>query len=126
MDLDTDVHGLQELVGDLTTAGPLAGLKAYGATYRAASELRDLARTLAGGLRHAPHYPRSITADTEVEDGEIVGRVGPDKDLKQGPLGNILEYGTVNNPPNAHLGPAFDRVLPGWVDEVRDIAGDIL
>ena len=124
--MDIVGNGLDRLDADLAKAGLLAGPRTYGATYRAGTRLRDTARQLAPSSPVVRHYPSSITADTDVEDLEIVTRVGPDKDRVQGPLGNILEYGTATTPPHAHLGPALDRVAPGWVDEITDIAGKLL
>jgi hypothetical protein len=55
-------------------------------------------------------YPYSITYDLTVGAGATVtAEIGPDKDLPQGALGNLLEYGAPdNNPPYPHLNPALD------------------
>lgn len=45
----------------------------------------------------APYYPRAITTTVRHADGAIVGDVGPDKNKKQGPLGNLIEFGSINN-----------------------------
>lgn len=76
--------------------------------------IRDTARENASGIAHAPQFPGSITYDFV---GDAFGRgplgafiggrgaydieleVGPDKERPQGPLGNLFEYGSVNNPP---------------------------
>lgn len=72
---------------------------------------RDAARR-ARGLRHARAYPRSIGYDTFHTPGTSQAKIGPDKNRRQGPLGNIIEYGTVNNPPIPHLQPALDAEAP--------------
>ena len=50
--------------------------------------------------------------------GVVSADIGPDKSKPQGALGNILEYGTVNNAPFAHLGPALDREAPGFTKAI--------
>lgn len=72
---------------------------------------RDAAKKITG-LAHARAYPRSITYDVHVTPGSTYADIGPDKDKPQGPLGNLLEYGSVNNPPHPHMRPAADRELP--------------
>lgn len=66
------------------------------------------ARQRIAGHKYLPRYPYSITYDVKVTPEGIEGEVGPDKALPQGPLGNIIEYGTSKNAPLPHLGPALD------------------
>ena len=119
MNLDVDLIGMDAVADDFARAGLLIGTKVMAVTAVAARNTRDDARAFAAGMSHLPHYPRSITYDVAVEGGQVVGEVGPDKDLPQGPLGNVLEFGTANNPPYPHLGPAFDRELPNWLDQLE-------
>jgi hypothetical protein len=55
------------------------------------------------GLQHAPAFPYSITYDISTFAGfgvsVIQADIGPDKDRAQGALGNLIEFGSVNNPP---------------------------
>lgn len=77
-------------------------------------KIRDTARENAAGLAHAPQFPGSITYDFvgSAHGGGVLGafiggagaydlemEIGPDKDRPQGALGNLIEYGSVNNPP---------------------------
>ncbi|MFG1847779.1 hypothetical protein [Micromonospora carbonacea] len=98
------------------------------ATTFTANGVKKTAREFAGGIAHAPHYPYAIGYDVD-DLGEGVGvtaEIGPDKDLRQGALGNILEYGTTNNPPYAHLGPALDRWGPDFVEGQEKAVADAL
>jgi len=92
-----------------------------------ARNVKDDARKAISGLAHAPAYPFSI--GYELFNARALGLVsadiGPDKDKPQGALGNILEYGTVNNAPFAHLGPALDREAPGFEKALADVAGEV-
>jgi hypothetical protein len=58
----------------------------------------DAARRI-GGLAHARRYPRSINYDLHDSVRGPSASIGPDKDRPPGALGNLLEYGSVNNPP---------------------------
>jgi len=78
------------------------------------------------GHPHAPHYPRSISYDVKRTFGGIEAEIGPDKDRRQGALGNILEYGTINNPPLPHLAPALDAEEPKYVRALEDLFGRLL
>lgn len=82
-----------------------------------ARKVRDDARA---NWRNAPgvtgkttsYYPASITFEKKTSTGSLVEyEVGPDKELPQGALGNLFEYG-LSTPrrglPKPHLGPALD------------------
>lgn len=62
---------------------------------------RDNAKESVAGAGHASAYPYSITFDEPVRGpGHVEVEIGPDKDKRQGALGNLIEYGSVNNPPH--------------------------
>jgi hypothetical protein len=71
-------------------------------------KVRDDARSRVMGHRYLPAYPYSITYDTTIAVDGVEGEVGPDKGRAQGPLGNLIEYGSSKNAPLPHLGPALD------------------
>lgn len=121
-----DATELDHLAADLTKAGLLAATKAYGVVAKGALNVKNDAKQFSSGFAHAPLYPASITYDVDITPAGVVGEIGPDKDLPQGALGNLLEYGSANNDPFAHLGPALDREGPRFVKAAADIAGDIL
>lgn len=112
MTVRMSADGINGLAAHLEAAGDDVVPEAKKVLGRAGFNIKKDAQKKASGIRHAPHYPRSITYDTEWrgESGRV--EIGPDKDKPQGPLGNILEYGTVKNPPYAHLGPALDYEGP--------------
>jgi hypothetical protein len=58
-------------------------------------------RDEASGIPHAPYFPASITHEVRSSNSPIApieAEIGPDKNLPQGALGNLIEYGSVNNP----------------------------
>lgn len=118
-----DLDGLDALVGDLTDAPRKAQRNVVKAVRAGGQNIERDARKFSSGLSHAPLYPASITYDSKWDGNTIEVEVGPDKDRPQGALGNLLEYGSVNNAPVAHLGPAFDRNIPDVVQAVAEGTG---
>jgi hypothetical protein len=106
--MGVDVIGLTVVVDDLGTfATRLRGnvAKAVQVTSR---KVQNDARNGIRGHKYLPAYPYSITYDVKVTAEGVEGEIGPDKGRAQGPLGNIIEYGTSKNAPIPHLGPALD------------------
>lgn len=67
---------------------------------------------IAGGAGYAREYPYSITYDISSSPTRVVAEIGPDKDKPQGALGNLIEFGSSNNPPYPHLYPAAETEQP--------------
>lgn len=111
-----------KLAKDLDRAARRAPGQAKKVVAKGANNVKRDARKFSSGLAHAPHYPRSIGYDLEQDGPVTTATVGPDKDLPQGALGNILEYGTVKNAPFAHLGPALDIEGPKFEQAMADMA----
>lgn len=120
-----DAEGLDQLVADLTAAPRRVQAMTPKVLAESAKRVRDGARGRVGG-RYTPHYPQSITFDVKPGFGAIEAEIGPDKGLPQGPLGNILEFGTSNNGPRPHLGPALDEEAPGFADAMGDLGEEAL
>lgn len=93
---------------------------------KGAVNIKTQARQLAGGLQHAPAYPASITYDEYTVPGVVGAEIGPDKEKRQGALGNVLEFGTVNNPPHPHLRPAAEAEEPRFIEAVADLGVELL
>lgn len=105
-----ETSGLHEMVADLgraMTLAPVAVRKAVEVTSRT---IKDDARARARGIGpHAKLYPSSIGYDITIDTPVLVqSEIGPDKGGPQGPLGTILENGSIHNPPHPHIGPAAD------------------
>ncbi|MFE2563024.1 hypothetical protein [Streptomyces mirabilis] len=103
-----DVIGLTVVVDDLGTFAERLRVNAAKAVKVTSQKVRDDARNRIKGHKYLPAYPYSITYDVKVTAEGIEGEIGPDKGRAQGPLGNIIEYGTSKNAPLPHLGPALD------------------
>jgi len=103
-----DVIGLNLVVEDLNRFPLRLAVNVRKAVQVTSQKVRDDARNRIKGHKYLPAYPYSITYDTKVTAEGVEGEIGPDKGKAQGPLGNIVEYGTSKNAPIPHLGPALD------------------
>lgn len=122
----SDITGLNELVADLTEAPRRVQRKVDAVVRKGAVNVKNDAARLISGLAHAPLYPASITFDAKWKRGAYEAEIGPDKTRPQGALGNLLEYGSANNAPLTHLGPALDLEGPRFEKAIADLAGDAL
>jgi hypothetical protein len=118
----SDISGLNELVADLRSASISTAVNVRKVVQKGALNVKQDAQRFADGLAHAPLYPASISYETRVKGFAIEALIGPDKDRPQGALGNLLEYGSANNPPITHLGPALDREGPRFEDAIAKVA----
>jgi hypothetical protein len=122
-----DKSELVALTRDLDRAAAIAPAAAAKVVTKAAVNIKADARQRISGLPHAPRYPYSITFDdVYVSKLGAQTRVGPDKDKRQGSLGNLLEYGSKNNPPHPHLGPAAEAEAPKFATAMQELAGKVL
>jgi hypothetical protein len=89
---------------DRSVVAPLAAVVAETATV-----VRDDLRQAAKGHPKARHFPSAITHDVR----GLTAEIGPDKGKRQGALGNLLYFGSVNNAPVLPApSTALERVRP--------------
>jgi hypothetical protein len=73
--------------------------------------------------RHAPHYPKSITWDPDrMAMADYGAEIGPDKGKRQGALGNLIEFGSINNYPQMEGARALAIEGPKFVERMRQVA----
>jgi hypothetical protein len=102
--------------------------------FKAGMNMKRGAQRRSSGIRHAPMYPYTIGFDVDRTDDLVSVEVGPDKDKvvgggphkTPGNLGAIFEYGSVNNQPIPHLGPALDDELPNAEKYLGDLGVELL
>lgn len=78
---------------------------------------------------HAPAYPNAISFDLNLGAalaGRVEAEIGPDKSKRQGPLGNILEFGGPKSPPHNDGGRALRDETPKFEAAVAAVALDAL
>lgn len=93
-----------------------------GVVQKGALNIKNGARERISGHPHAPAYPSAIGYDSKVGPTSAEAEIGPDKQKRQGALGNILEHGTLNNAPIPHMRPAADEELPRFERALEDLA----
>lgn len=115
MGMSVDVSQLNRLAADLTGATVRATLAASTVVRKTALDLEAQAKAFApvdtGNLRS------SIGSDITAMEASV----GPTADY-----GAYVEFGTSRMAPRAFLGPALDRVTPGFVDAMGRISDGLL
>lgn len=81
---------------------------------------RDNATQTVGA--HARLYPSTINYDLHPDGMLIEAEVGPDKAKPQGPLGNILEFGTSTQAGHNDGGLALDEEAPRFIAQAEALA----
>ncbi|MFJ2863683.1 hypothetical protein [Kitasatospora sp. NPDC087314] len=126
--MTVDVSGLEAFAAELARAGATLDRQARAVVSRGALNIKrdwqQNARASSG--RYAPHYPASIGYDLEVTPLGASAVIGPDKAGPQGPLGNILEYGTSRQGGHNDGGRALLAEEPRFLTAVEQLARDLL
>jgi hypothetical protein len=80
------------------------------------------ANAAASAGAHARLYPASISYDVVTAPGVVEAEIGPDKGRVQGPLGNILEFGTSTQAGHNDGGQALDDEEPRFLEQIEALA----
>jgi hypothetical protein len=116
-------HGdLDRLVLDLDNAASGMPKEAAAVVEKGALNIKTGAQRRIGRPAHAPSYGAALGYDMRTAAPGPEAEIGPDKNKRQGALGNILEHGTINNPPRPHIRPAVDEELPKFEKAMQDLA----
>lgn len=86
---------------------------------------RDWAQAWSGHAYIGP-LSRTVSYDRKFRGTEVEWEIGPDKGRAQGPLGNIIEFGSVKNAPIPGGLPALDREAPRTEKAISDVLGKVL
>jgi hypothetical protein len=117
---------LQQFLWQLTEAQSRSVAAVDGVVAKGALNIKKDAAKRISGHPHLPAYPRSITYDLYHLPFQARADIGPDKSKRQGAMGNIIEYGTVNNAPLPHLRPALDAEAPRFADSLMALGEQLL
>ncbi|MEU3255859.1 hypothetical protein [Streptomyces sp. NPDC006997] len=125
MDARFDMSDVRRLQRHLARSIPVVRRDARAVTMRGAVNIKrdwqQNARQTAP--RHAPLYPGSIGFDLAGFGPDLwMAIIGPDKGGPQGALGNLLEYGSVKNPPHNDGGRALAEELPRFEAQLALLA----
>lgn len=122
MNVDMDVSDVGRLAADLGKVGPRVVPLARAVVEKGALNVKDGMARDATGIGHAPAFPSSITYDVRGLSAEI----GPDKNRRQGALGNILAFGTSKNAPVWNHTAALRREEPFFITQLQRVGAEAL
>lgn len=124
--MSVDIRQLDQWADVLRAAGEDALSSGEKVVSKGALNIKTEARENAPHGPHTPHYRNSINYDIKREDDAVEAEIGPDKNKRQGPLGNIFEYGTIDTPPKPHLEPALDHEEDRFYEACEQLAVDLV
>ena len=113
---------LSSLARDLRAAAVTVPVVSRAVVARGALNIKNDWRRRWTGLSNAPLLPYAIGYDTNETPWGVSAEIGPDKSKPQGPLGNLIEFGSVNNAPQPGGAPALDTEEPKFLDALADVA----
>lgn len=120
----------ETLAAALLRAAAQASVEARGVIQRGALNIKNEAKrnVAASAPSHNANAAGAITYDTHAGGGTLTpgAEIGYDKDRRPGRLGNLLEYGSRNNPPHRDLGRALDSEEPRFIEALSAITERLL
>lgn len=123
---------LEALERDLERAAERAPAEAHKVVSKGALNIKNDAREtwkreLRGGHARRLHYAVGYDI-SRVGGDEVIANIGPDadRDRLQGPLGGIIEQGSINNAPIPALTPAWKKESPRFEDALGDLGERLL
>lgn len=114
--------GLKSLASAFDNAARVAPEQARKVVQKGLLNIKSDWRSEWTGLSNAPALASAVTYDTVQAGDRVSGEAGPDTDRRQGDLGNLVEYGSVNNAPHPGGLPALERERPRFAKALADLA----
>lgn len=121
-----DYSELRRWEAALRKAGRAAKTGAKGVVSKGSLNIKNQAQRIAPGATYARLYRKSIAYDITVTAEYVEGEIGPTPGRPQWGLGNLLEYGSVNNQPHPHLEPSLDAEESRFEAAAEDLAEDLI
>lgn len=117
-----DYREITVLADAMTKATRVVEKDAEKVIFRGAIQIKKDAQRRLKGNRHLRRLRYAIDFDMYRSLKGPAAEIGPNHAKAQGPLGNIAEYGTINNPPTPFMGPAADAEAPKFAKAMEDLA----
>lgn len=124
--MTVDAVGLPELLGALSRAERDVLPQARQVVAKGALNVKKDWQRRWSGHPTFPALPQAVTYDTKQSRDTTEAEIGPDKGRAQGALGNIIEFGTINNPPIPGGLPALQTEEPKFVQAITDLGAELL
>jgi hypothetical protein len=124
--MGADSRDLKEWLADLERADQELIPRAEKVVGRGLNNIKKDWKARWTGYAHIPHLPKAINYDVKTRGDDIDGEVGPDKTRRQGPLGNLIEFGSENNAPIPGGLPALATEQPKFNKALADLLEELL
>jgi hypothetical protein len=125
--IEVTVTGDRELLATLDRLTSAAWRDADRVLEKAAVNIKKDWAKRWSGHPHFPALPRAVSYDLfHTLAGNSHVEVGPDKNRRQGALGNIIEFGTPNNAPIPAGMPALAAEAPRFEKALGDLGEQLL
>ena len=124
--IDVDTSEVEQLVTALTNVPARALDQARQVVAKGALNIKKDWAQRWSGLAHAPSVGAAVTYDLVNLLTAIEAEVGPDKDRRQGALGNLLEFGSVHNGPIPGGLPALQAEGPRFLTATEQLGVNAL
>jgi hypothetical protein len=118
--------GFDELQAELKAVQRKAPTEGQRVLKRGAQNIKNGAVQRLRGKGFLPHIHRAVNYDVTWRGHRGSAEIGFDKTKRQGPLGNVVEYGTVNNAPQPVLAPELELEEPRLEAEVERMGREML
>lgn len=115
-----------QLIDDLGKAGEEVGHEVEQVVSKGALNIKKDWAHRWEGHAHIKHLPAAVGYDLHRDGVNSSAQIGPDKDALQGPLGSIIEFGTVNNAAIPGGMPALDAEEPRFIQAIEDLGEKLL
>lgn len=120
------IVGGAELLASLDAASVKAPEELHKVTQRGAFNIKGRWRELWSGHQHIPALPQAVTYDTELRGLASMAEIGVDKNRRQGPLGNIIAFGSPHSAPIPGPLTALDEEAPRYEKAILDVGASFL
>lgn len=124
--IDIDASDVERLVTGLTNVPARMLPEARAVVAKGAVNIKKDWAGRWSGLAHAPSVGRAVTYDLVNLLTAVEAEIGPDKERRQGALGNLIEFGSVNNGPIPGGLPALQAEEPRFLAAIEQLAADVL
>jgi hypothetical protein len=124
--IEVDVTGLDELISDLDRAAKAVPVGVRTVVQKGALNIKKDWQQRWTGLSSAPSLAAAVSYDTKEVPFGASAEIGPDKARRQGALGNLLEFGSVNNAPHPGGLPALEAEAPRFEKALGDLVEKLL
>lgn len=126
MTIEAGTDGFHELELDFAKVTTGFAKKVEKVTGKGAFNIKKDWKAAWSGHPHISALPRAITYDLHGKATEADAEIGVDKAKKQGPLGNIIEFGDGENAPIPGGLPALAAEEPRYVKALADLAEEAI